>query len=149
MTTISAQPGGIAAPDDAELTRISRRSSVRRRQALWIWLFLFPTVLLYGVYTIYPIIASYWYSLVEWNGFGADQRFVGLNNYRSVFADPLFWSSFKITIIFMLLVAPARVILSFLLAIALNSPKVVLFNGTPASINRNLDVNHQPEQYRV
>ncbi len=124
MTTISAQPGGIATPDEAELTRISRRSSVRRKQALWIWLFLFPTVVLYGVYTIYPIIASYWYSFVEWNGFAADRTFVGLRNYRTVFADPLFWSSFKITIIFMLLVAPARVILSFLLAIVLNSPKL-------------------------
>jgi multiple sugar transport system permease protein len=126
MTTISAPPGGTAgaAVDDAELTRISQRSSVRRKQALWIWLFLFPTIVLYGVYTIYPIIASYWYSLVEWNGFGAEKRFVGLSNYRSVFADPLFWSSFKITIIFMLLVAPARVILSFLLAIVLNSPKL-------------------------
>ncbi len=104
--------------------RTGRRVTLQRRQTLWIWLFLLPTVVLYGVYTIYPIGASYWYSLVEWNGFGADQRFVGLSNYSAVFADPLFWSSFKITLIFMVLVAPARVILSFLLAIVLNSPKL-------------------------
>ncbi|WP_152362661.1 carbohydrate ABC transporter permease [Microlunatus speluncae] len=104
--------------------RAERRVGLQRRQTLWIWLFLVPTVVLYGVYTIYPIGASYWYSLVEWNGFGADQKFVGLNNYSAVFADPLFWSSFKITLIFMVLVAPARVILSFLLAIVLNSPKL-------------------------
>ena len=100
------------------------RRAQERRRALWIWLFLVPTIVLYGLYTIYPIIASYWYSLVEWNGFEAEQRFVGINNYRLVFADPMFWSSVKITLIFMLLVAPARIILSFLLAIVLNSPKL-------------------------
>ena len=128
MTTISAQPGPSArgTPDEAVPDREAQRSRVRRRQTLWIWLFLLPTVVLYGVYTIYPIIASYWYSLVEWNGFGAEKKFVGFSNYRSVFDDPLFWNSFKITIIFMLLVAPARVILSFLLAIVLNSPKLPL-----------------------
>ncbi|MEU8227390.1 sugar ABC transporter permease [Kribbella sp. NPDC048915] len=96
------------------------------KKTTWIWIFLLPTVVLYGLYTLYPIIASYWYSLVEWNGFDADQRFVGLSNYRAVFADPLFWNSFKVTLLFMLLVVPARVLLSLLLAIVLNSPKLPL-----------------------
>jgi multiple sugar transport system permease protein len=100
------------------------RRDENRRRTRWIWLFLLPTAILYGLYTLYPIVASYWYSLVEWNGFEADQRFVGIKNYQAVFADPMFWSSVKITLIFMLLVAPARVILSFLLAIVLNSPKL-------------------------
>jgi multiple sugar transport system permease protein len=102
----------------------ARSGGLRRRQVLWVWAFLLPTVALYGVYTIYPIVASYWYSLVRWNGFGAEKQFVGLTNYREVFADPQFWNSFKITLLFMVLVAPARVILSFLLAIVLNSPKL-------------------------
>jgi multiple sugar transport system permease protein len=97
-----------------------------RKRAIWIWVFLLPTVVLYGLYTIYPIIASYWYSLVEWNGFDAEQRFVGLQNYRAVFADPFFWNSFKVTLLFMLFVVPARVFLSLLLAIVLNSPKLPL-----------------------
>ena len=96
------------------------------KKTTWIWIFLLPTVVLYGLYTIYPIIASYWYSLVEWNGFDADQQFVGLSNYRAVFADPLFWNSFKVTLLFMLLVVPARVLLTLLLAIVLNSPKLPL-----------------------
>jgi multiple sugar transport system permease protein len=100
------------------------RRDQNRRRTRWIWLFLLPTAILYGLYTLYPIVASYWYSLVEWNGFEADQKFVGIKNYQAVFADPMFWSSVKITLIFMLLVAPARVILSFLLAIVLNSPKL-------------------------
>jgi multiple sugar transport system permease protein len=95
-----------------------------RRRNLWIWAFLMPTVVLYGLYTIYPIVASYWYSLVEWNGFESEQRFVGISNYEAVLADPGFWNSVWVTVVFMLLVAPARIILSLLLAIVLNSPKL-------------------------
>jgi multiple sugar transport system permease protein len=99
-----------------------------RRQTIWIWAFLTPTIVLYGLYTLYPIVASYWYSLVEWNGFSSDQQFVGIANYRAVLSDPAFWSSVKITLVFMLLVAPARILLSLVLAMVLNSPKLPLRN---------------------
>ncbi|GAB3919500.1 ABC transporter permease [Microlunatus endophyticus] len=109
-------------------SRAEDRGRPRRnwKRTTWIWIFLVPTVVLYGLYTIYPIIASYWYSLVDWNGFDQNQSFVGLGNYRAVFSDPLFWNSFKITLLFMLLVVPARVLLSLLLAMLLNSPKLPL-----------------------
>ncbi|SEE78400.1 carbohydrate ABC transporter permease [Ruania alba] len=97
-----------------------------RRRNLWIYAFLLPTFVLYGLYTLYPMVASYWYSLVEWNGFSSQQTFVGIENYRRVFADPLFWSSVKVTLLFMLIVAPLRVFGAFLLAILLNSPKLPL-----------------------
>lgn len=106
-------------------SRPGHRARERRRN-LWIYAFLLPTFVLYGMYTLYPIVASYWYSLVEWNGFTADQRFVGLANYSKVLADPLFWSSVKITMLFMLVVAPLRVFGAFALAILLNSPKLPL-----------------------
>ncbi|SDS94511.1 carbohydrate ABC transporter permease [Microlunatus soli] len=96
------------------------------KKTTWIWLFLLPTVVLYGVYTLYPIIASLGYSLLEWNGFDADKRFVGVRNYQAVLTDPLFWNSFKITLLFMIMVVPARVLLSLLLAMVLNSPRMPL-----------------------
>lgn len=94
------------------------------RNRLWVWVFLTPTVVLYGVYTVYPILASYWYSFVEWNGFDADKTWVGLANYRAVLADPLFWNSFRITVLFMVAVVPLKVLLTLLLALVLNSPKL-------------------------
>ena len=100
-----------------------RRARERRRN-LWIYAFLMPTFILYGVYTLYPIIASYWYSLVEWNGFSDEQVFVGIRNYELVLADPMFWESVRITLVFMLVVAPLRIFGAFFLAILLNSPKM-------------------------
>lgn len=95
-----------------------------RRTALWVWLFLAPTVVLYGVFTIYPIVASYWYSLVSWDGFTSNKTFVGLQNYREVVHDPLFWGAFRHTVLFMAVTVPVQVFLSLLLAILLNSPKM-------------------------
>lgn len=57
--------------------RQSRRRQSPRRNTLWIWLFLTPTVVLYGVYTVYPIFASYWFSFLGWNGFEETKTWVG------------------------------------------------------------------------
>ena len=115
---------GVAVP--GRRVRVVRTGHARQLESrdVWIWVFLAPTLVLFGAYTVYPIIASYWYSLVEWNGFQAHTRFVGLANYAAVLADPLFWNSFWITLAFMAAVVPLRVVGALLLAIVLNSPKL-------------------------
>jgi multiple sugar transport system permease protein len=125
MSTLTA-PDRPASP--ARAARSPEQQAQVRRRNLWIWAFLMPTVVLYGLYTIYPIIASYWYSLVEWNGFEAEQRFVGISNYQAVLDDPGFWNSVWISFVFLVLVVPARVFLSLLLALILNSPKLPFAN---------------------
>lgn len=125
--SVVAGPAATTSQPQAVASGGGRRPGQRareRRRNLWIYAFLMPTIVLYGMYTLYPIVASYWYSLVEWNGFTADQRFVGLANYERVLADPLFWSSVRITLVFMLVVAPLRVFGAFALAILLNSPRL-------------------------
>lgn len=125
MTTL------IQRQDSAAEVAVRDPSPKRRRfgrTELWIWLFLTPTVLLYGVYTVYPIFASYWFSMVEWNGFEETKTFVGLRNYAEVLKDPLFWNSFKITALFTVAAVPIKVVLSLLVALLLNSPKLPLRN---------------------
>lgn len=109
-----------------ETSRPGRTEKRRKvsRQTIWIWAFLAPTIVLYGAYTLYPAIASYWFSFVSWDGFGNDRTFVGLANYKAALADPLFWNTFKVTLIFMVIVAPARILGAFILAVILNSPKM-------------------------
>ncbi len=99
------------------------RAQQRRRQRrfeFYIWLFLLPTVVLYGVYTLYPIVASYWYSLLDWNGFDSHAAFIGLKNYHEVLHDPLFWNSFRLTVLFTVVTVPVRVGLALVVAVLLN-----------------------------
>lgn len=118
----------ITSVGDQQITRASKTRRADRggrgRTTLWVWLFLAPTVVLYGVFTVYPIIASYWYSLLDWDGFTAGKHFVGLQNYREVVHDPLFWQAFKHTVVFMAVTVPVQVFASLLIAILLNSPKM-------------------------
>jgi multiple sugar transport system permease protein len=93
-------------------------------QARWPYLFLLPTAVLYGLYTLWPIGASWWYSFVSWTGFETEKTFVGLQNYRDVLADPLFWNSFKITMLFMVVTVPLRVGLGLAIALLLNHPRL-------------------------
>jgi ABC-type sugar transport system permease subunit len=114
----------------AEVSAAGRAPRNRRfgRNEIWIWLFLTPTVVLYGIYTVYPIFASYWFSFVEWNGFESSKTWVGLRNYREVMNDPLFWNAFKVTALFTIAAVPVKVLLSLLVALLLNSPKLPLRN---------------------
>ena len=48
-----------------------------------------PACVLFGVFVIYPILASIRLSLYQWDGVG-DSIFVGLGNYRELAADPVF-----------------------------------------------------------
>ncbi|WP_272032006.1 carbohydrate ABC transporter permease [Oceanobacillus kimchii] len=55
---------------------------------------LLPAFLIYTVFAIYPILQSFYYSLMEWDGF-TDMTFIGLDNFRNLFEDSLFWNSVK------------------------------------------------------
>lgn len=114
-----------AGPTAGSSARQGRASALLRLwRDRWVYLFLLPTVVLYGLYTLWPIGASWWYSLTAWDGFGTPKHFVGLQNYVDVLHDALFWNSFKVTMLFMVVTVPVRVGLGLLIAIVLNHPRL-------------------------
>lgn len=62
-------------------------------------LFLIPTFVLYVVLVVVPIFQSARYSFYRWDGLGPITQFVGLENYREILKDPIFWQSFRNNII--------------------------------------------------
>ena len=95
------------------------RIQSRRQPTFWIVLFLLPTIVLYGLYSIYPAVMTLWYSVFDINGFSAQSTFIGLDNYRELFSDSLFWNSLKNTFLFLLYAVPGRFVISLLLALLL------------------------------
>lgn len=55
--------------------------------------FLLPTLLVYGVFIIYPIFSTFYNSFFDWNGLVTDKFFIGLQNYKTLFSDPNFLQS--------------------------------------------------------
>ena len=50
----------------------------RRRIQLWCLAFVIPGIVLGGLFTFYPMVMSWYYSLVQWNGFCNARTFIGL-----------------------------------------------------------------------
>ncbi|WP_035696814.1 carbohydrate ABC transporter permease [Glycomyces tenuis] len=118
----------------AAASRTARRSDRdrwwrRMRRDWWIYLFLLPTIVGYGLYTVYPLVASWWYSFLDWPGFAQRGTFIGLENYERLISDELFWNAFTNSFIFLLIGLPLRVGLGLVLAYLLSRKAVKFRTG--------------------
>lgn len=82
--------------------------------------FLVPALLVYVVFIILPIFIAIGYSFTRYSGIGK-ARFIGLDNYKRLFHDQLFWKSLQNTAIIFVLASVLLLVLSFLLALLLNN----------------------------
>jgi len=83
--------------------------------------FVAPFLLVYIVLLIYPLINGIILSFQRVDLFGGG-RFVGLDNYSRLLADPVFHQSLLNTFKLAFLIVPTLTILALLLALALNKP---------------------------
>lgn len=79
----------------------------------------FPLAILF-LFTLAPTAAGLVLSLFNWAGAGP-LRYVGLENFRALSADPRFTPALRNTLIFTLATVPPTVALGFLLAVALHA----------------------------
>ena len=110
------------AVQQARLAGPPRRSffhTLAWQEAKWAYVFLLPNVLLFLTFTIYPVFASFYYSLNEWNIHEA-MKFVGLANYQNLFKDPIFIKVLGNTFYYTAGIIPFQTALGLLIAIGLN-----------------------------
>ncbi len=81
-------------------------------------------LLLFFGFKLWPILATWYFALFDWDGIGWPQKFVGLGNFAQVAAQPLFWNAFKNTWIYTAGLLLIQLPLALLVAIALNDPKL-------------------------
>lgn len=87
-----------------------------------ILLLLLPGLIVFGIFTVYPIIRLFWMSFYKWD-FGSflEQQFIGIENYRTVLADENFRIAFTNTIVYTLITVPAQMAIGLLVAMLINS----------------------------
>ncbi len=102
-------------------SRSQKRALMQRFiQHRWIYLFMLPSLILTALFTLYPIFASFYYSLFQWSGFTSDAFYIGTQNYSDVVIDNQFWNAFKNSFVFMLSSVPIKLSLALVIAIILN-----------------------------
>ncbi|MCD6462833.1 MAG: sugar ABC transporter permease [Thermotogae bacterium] len=83
--------------------------------------FVLPGLISYFSWTVYPIIKSFSMSFYKWSlNPEIPPRFIGLDNYRKLFHDSLFWLALKNTVMYVVITVPGQIILGLLIALLLN-----------------------------
>ena len=76
---------------------------------------LLPTVVIFAVFMIYPILYSFYLSFTEFSG--GTYNFVGLRNYIELFNDPVFYKALFNTFFYLIIQVPVMISLALLLAV--------------------------------
>ena len=89
-------------------------------QASAAWIFVFPALLGMLIFIIIPIFFSFGLSFAKWDLLNPIQ-FVGLDNYKEIFTEPLFGNILLNTVVFALATSFFGVIIPLILAAIMNS----------------------------
>ena len=95
------------------------KSRMARREALEGLLFAGPLLLGLLIFTLYPVLDSLYISFTKYNIF-TPPEFIGLQNYRNLVNDSLFWQSLRITTIYSVISVPLQLVAGFAVALLMN-----------------------------
>jgi len=85
------------------------------------WLLLLPAAILLVTFTHYPTAATLYHSFFSTAKPGRPSAWVGIDNYRAMAEDPVFWQVLQNNLWFALGTIPASIALAILMAVWVNS----------------------------
>jgi multiple sugar transport system permease protein len=94
--------------------------SRQARENITGYVFVMPWILSLLVFTAYPMIASFFFSMTRYNVLTPPQ-WVGLQNFSTMFSnDPLYWTSVSNTAYYVFFSVPLGLMVGLILALLLN-----------------------------
>ena len=104
--------------------RRPHRGRRRRTPLPLVTLFLLPSLIVYVLFMIVPLIGTMRLSLSSWDGFQPDVNFIGLANYVNLFGDPAFLAALGNNLIWAVVGTVSPIVIALPLAILLwNNPR--------------------------
>lgn len=85
-------------------------------RATFIVTFLFLPMTIFVVFIVNPFLQAFYYSLTDWRGFSRDMNFVGLANFNTMLADPVFLTALRNSLLLCLVLPTAILTAAFLIA---------------------------------
>lgn len=119
--------GSVAASATTVEAHGRARASERVRRAFrgeWVLFLLFigPNLLLFGVFSYWPMIYNVYLSTVRWDLIAPVKTPVGFDNYRYILTDPGFREILQNTLVFTASAVGGSLVLGLLVALLLNQP---------------------------
>lgn len=97
-----------------------KRTSQEVNEFLWGWLFILPTMVGLVILNIIPIFQTVYQSFFKTGAFGKGNVFIGLENYKKMFADEAVWQALWNTFKYAIVEVPFSIIIAIVLAVLLN-----------------------------
>jgi multiple sugar transport system permease protein len=95
------------------------RQRLQWRKVLTPYLFLLPYMIAFLVFQAVPFVTGIALSFMRWELLERSQSFIGLQNFTDVFADDLFWQSFRNSFYFAVLTTAGVAVVALAAALAL------------------------------
>lgn len=102
---------------------------MRSKRKSFLILYLVPTLVLYGIFLIYPCLKSLLLSLCEWTGFSGNIRFVGLSNFKRLISDEVVWKALGNNLFILISCTVFTFVLALAFAIMVTGKKNKYYQG--------------------
>lgn len=96
-----------------------------RSRSIFIAACISPAVILFIIFMVIPTINVFKMSMYKWGGFSNNKEFVGLNNFKILFADENFYRTFQNSILLIVLVTVVTMVFALIFAGILSREKLV------------------------
>lgn len=91
-----------------------------RREAIEGYVSISPWLIGFVIFTVGPLLASVYYSFTQWT-ITRPPEWIGAENYVRMFTrDPLFWQALKVTVLYVMLSLPLKLVAGLGLSLLLN-----------------------------
>jgi cellobiose transport system permease protein len=106
--------------------RVSPRPTFRHRLSRWDvkvspYLYVAPFFIVFGIVGLFPLLYTAYVSLFKWKVGDDTPDFIGIDNYKDLFADSQFWNALTNTISIFLLSSVPQIIMAVMLAALLGA----------------------------
>ncbi len=98
-----------------------KRNRMGKRRKSYDFIFVLPWVIGFLCFTLIPYVFSFYISFTKYNMMGTPD-WIGLDNYKEIFtADPYFRTALVVTLKYVIIAVPLKMVFSLLVAVMLNN----------------------------
>lgn len=102
---------------EAAAKAVPPREAPGERRTLAGWVYLLPSVVIFAVFVIYPFARTIVTSFFATTPAGGLTKFIGIENFVTLFTDPLYTQAIANTLIYVVLTVPLTIVIALLLAV--------------------------------
>lgn len=96
----------------------------KRKEKIFLACCVLPALIGFCIFIIYPAFQVFLMSLYKWSGGTGKKKFIGIENFKTLFGTDLFWLSFVNTLFLMVFVAVVTMALSLFFAAIISRGKL-------------------------